>query len=85
MDSVKVSVSDISLEGRRLGGTEVDQESLRGRLLRAIRENPGRSVGTLLGLLTGVCLIWLGLWKTLVLSPLDRYWYSIGKWTDEEG
>jgi uncharacterized membrane protein len=63
----------------------VDQESLRGRLLRAIRENPGRSVGTLLGLLTGVCLIWLGLWKTLVLSLLTAIGYSIGKWTDEEG
>lgn len=63
----------------------MDQESLRGRLLRAIRENPGRSVGTLLGLLTGVCLIWLGLWKTLVLSLLTAIGYSIGKWTDEEG
>lgn len=63
----------------------MDQESLRGRLLGAIRENPGRSVGTLLGLLTGVCLIWLGLWKTLVLSLLTAIGYSIGKWTDEEG
>jgi len=63
----------------------VDQESFRDKILSLIRENPGRTVGTVLGLLLGVCLIWLGLWKTLVISVLTAIGYSIGKWTDDEG
>ncbi|MGE5580388.1 MAG: DUF2273 domain-containing protein [Bacillota bacterium] len=63
----------------------MDQESFRDKILSIIRENPGRAVGTFLGLLSGVCLIWLGLWKTLVISLLTTIGYSIGKWTDDEG
>ncbi len=55
------------------------------RLLQYIREHPGRAVGTTLGLLCGVCLISLGLWKTLILGTLTFIGYSIGKWTDDEG
>lgn len=63
----------------------MDQESLRDRVLSIVREHPGRVVGTALGLLVGLCLIWLGLWRTLVLTLLTAIGYSIGKWTDDEG
>jgi uncharacterized membrane protein len=55
------------------------------RVLQYIREHPGRAIGTGLGLLCGVCLISLGLWKTLVLGTLTFLGYYIGKWIDDEG
>lgn len=63
----------------------MDQERLWDKVLRVVREHPGRVVGTALGLLLGLCLIWLGFWKTLVISLLTVVGYSIGKWTDDEG
>ncbi len=63
----------------------MDQEGFRDRVLRVLREHPGRVLGTAIGFLTGICLIWLGLWRTLVLSLLTSIGYSIGKWTDDEG
>lgn len=55
------------------------------RILQFAREHPGRVVGTAAGLMCGVCFVWLGLWKTLVLGILTLLGYSIGKWTDDEG
>lgn len=49
------------------------------------REHPGRVFGTVIGFLLGACLIWLGLWRTLVLGTLTVIGYSMGKWTDDEG
>jgi uncharacterized membrane protein len=63
----------------------LDQERFWDKALRILRDHPGRVLGTTLGLLMGVCLIWLGLWRTLVISVLTAIGYSIGKWTDEEG
>jgi uncharacterized membrane protein len=55
------------------------------RVLQFAREHPGRCLGTSLGFLFGVCFIWLGFWKTLVLGVLTLLGYSMGKWTDDEG
>jgi uncharacterized membrane protein len=63
----------------------VGQEGFWDALRRGVREHPGRAVGTAIGVLLGICLIWLGLWRTLVLAALTLVGYSIGKWTDDEG
>lgn len=55
------------------------------RVLQFARQHPGRVIGTTLGLSCGICFVWLGLWKTLILVLLTMLGYSIGKWTDEEG
>ncbi|NLA61076.1 MAG: DUF2273 domain-containing protein [Firmicutes bacterium] len=55
------------------------------RVLQYMKEHPGRSIGTALGLLCGMCLISLGLWKTLVLGTATFLGYYIGKWIDDEG
>lgn len=63
----------------------MSQEGFFETCLMFIREHPGRVLGTLVGFLLGVCLIWLGLWRTLVLSVVTLIGYSMGKWTDDEG
>jgi len=63
----------------------VEQEGFWERVFASLREHPGRTFGTALGLLTGICLVWLGLWRTLVLVLFTSIGYSIGKWTDDEG
>ena len=63
----------------------MEHEGVWDRVLRFLRERPGRVLGTSLGLCTGVCLVWLGLWRTLVLVLATGIGYSIGKWTDDEG
>ncbi len=50
-----------------------------------IKMNPGRALGTLFGLCTGLSLIFLGIWKTLVVGIATWLGHSIGKWTDDEG
>jgi uncharacterized membrane protein len=50
-----------------------------------VREYPGRALGTLIGFATGLSLIFLGFWKTLVIWLATWLGYSIGKWTDDEG
>jgi len=63
----------------------MERENFRENIRRLVREHPGRALGTVLGFLVGICLITIGLWKTLVLSVLTAVGYSIGKWTDDEG
>lgn len=60
-------------------------DELLEKILGYFREHPGKAFGTLAGFLTGICLIWLGLWKTLVLWLATLAGYAIGKWVDEEG
>jgi len=55
------------------------------KALDYIKEYPGRSLGTFLGFLTGLSLIVLGFWKTLVLGLATWLGYFIGKWSDDEG
>ena len=50
-----------------------------------VREHPGRALGTLIGFATGLSLIFLGVWKTLVIALATWLGYPIGKWTDDEG
>jgi len=50
-----------------------------------VREHPGRALGTLIGFAAGLSLIFLGVWKTLVIALATWLGYSIGKWTDDEG
>lgn len=63
----------------------MDREGFWDRIVLFIRQHPGRVIGTVVGLLSGVSLIWLGLWRTLVLGLLTTIGYSIGKWSDDEG
>jgi uncharacterized membrane protein len=63
----------------------LERDGFWDRVLRFARERPGRVLGTAVGVLTGVCLIWLGLWRTLVLVLFTSIGYSIGKWSDDEG
>lgn len=61
------------------------KESVWEKVLSLIRENPGKSLGISLGLLCGLSLITLGLWRTLVLGLATWLGYAIGKWVDDEG
>ncbi len=61
------------------------EDGLLNRVVAWARENPGRALGTLAGFATGLSLIWLGFWKTLVVGVATWLGYSIGKWTDDEG
>ena len=63
----------------------MERDDFWGRVLASLREHPGRALGTALGLITGICFVWLGLWRTLVLVFFTAIGYSIGKWTDDEG
>lgn len=55
------------------------------RVLVWARENPGRALGATIGFLIGLSLIFLGFWKTLVITLATWLGYSIGRWTDDEG
>ena len=55
------------------------------RTLTWIKDNPGKACGTILGFAVGLSLIFLGFWKTLVVTLATLLGYSIGRWTDDEG
>lgn len=61
------------------------ENRLLDRVLVWARENPGRALGTLVGFLIGLSLIWLGFWKTLVVGIATWLGYSIGRSADDEG
>lgn len=63
----------------------MDHRVLVDSALRYIRDHPGRVLGTILGLLVGVSLLWLGFWRTLVLGFCAIVGYAIGNWSDHEG
>lgn len=63
----------------------MDQEGFWEAFLRYLKQRPGRVAGTVIGFLLGACLVWLGLWRTLVLGLFTVIGYSMGKWTDDEG
>ncbi len=61
------------------------EEGFLNGAIRYVREHPGRVCGTAVGLLVGLSLIWLGFWRTLILSLATFVGNAIGKWTDNEG
>ena len=61
------------------------EDGLLSEMVSWVREHPGRALGTLIGFGTGLSLIFLGVWKTLVIGIATWLGYSIGKWTDDEG
>lgn len=63
----------------------MEQGNFWDRVKAICRERPGRVIGTSIGLVIGICLISLGLWRTLVLVAVTAAGYSIGKWVDDEG
>ncbi len=50
-----------------------------------IKGNPGKVLGTIVGLSVGVSFVWLGFWRTLILGLATYVGHTIGTWTDNEG
>ncbi|MGI6642707.1 MAG: DUF2273 domain-containing protein [Bacillota bacterium] len=61
------------------------EEGFLAAAIRYVKEHPGRVCGTAVGLLIGLSLIYLGFWRTLILSLATFIGNAIGKWTDDEG
>jgi|DewCreStandDraft_4_1066084.scaffolds.fasta_scaffold04923_16 uncharacterized membrane protein len=52
-------------------------------LLKFILVNFGKIFGIFLGLVIALCLLLLGIWKTLFIVALVILGFIIGKWYDE--
>jgi len=51
--------------------------------LKFIFSNFGKFIGLVLGLIIALCLLFLGIWKTLFIVGLVILGFIIGKWYDE--
>ncbi len=51
--------------------------------LKFIFSNFGKLIGLVLGLIIALCLLFLGIWKTLFIVGLVISGFIIGKWYDE--
>lgn len=49
----------------------------------AMNNHPGKFIGTVIGLLLGLLMVTLGLWKTLVLGLFVTVGFILGKRQDE--
>ena len=52
-------------------------------VLQYLRNHPKRVIGTALGLVSGVCLVMVGFWKTVVIALMCALGYYAGKCADE--
>lgn len=51
--------------------------------LKFLFSNFGKFLGIILGLIVALCLLFLGIWKTLFIVAIVILGFIIGKWYDE--